>query len=31
MDEFNKLKIYHMKKLEEAKEKYLADQPYIMF
>jgi tRNA wybutosine-synthesizing protein 3 len=32
MDEFNKLKIYHMKKLEEAKEKYLADQPiyYIL-
>jgi len=32
MDEFNKLKIYHMKKLKEAKEKHLADQPiyYIL-
>ena len=32
MDEFNKLKIYHMKKLEEAKEKYISDQPiyYIL-
>ena len=27
MNNFNKLKIYHMNKLREAKEKYLADQP----
>jgi tRNA wybutosine-synthesizing protein 3 len=27
MNSFDKLKIYHIKKLKEAKEKYLADQP----